>query len=128
MRNLIGKIIFILYIIAIGVLCFGKFSNTPELPADFLGIPIDKWMHFFMFLPFCVFLYWAFDWKVQRGWRKGALAVGLFLIGAGIAYSTEFIQELIPHRDRDPQYFIADSIGLAFGAILVLFFEISREK
>ncbi len=128
MKNLIGKIIFVLYITAIGVLCFAKFPGGVELPKSLLGIPLDKWAHFLMFLPFCLFLYWAFDWKVRRGWRKSALAIGFFFIGAGIAYSTEIIQGLIPYRDRDPGDLIADSIGLAIGAILVLIFEISRDK
>lgn len=128
MKNLIGKIIFVLYITAIGILCFAKFPGSMALPSAFLGIPMDKCVHFLMFLPFCVFLYWAFDWKVQKGWRKMALAVGLFIIGTLVAYSTELIQGLIPYRDTDPQDLLADGLGLATGAILVLIFEISRDK
>ena len=45
---------FVLYFAAIVWLYFATFESDPQLPAAILGIPLDKCVHFLMFLPFPV--------------------------------------------------------------------------
>ena len=45
--------IFCAYLAAVGLLCFLRPSSLPEMEVKtFLGIPIDKILHFIMFLPY----------------------------------------------------------------------------
>jgi hypothetical protein len=45
--------IFCAYLAAVGLLCFIRPSSLPEMEVKtFLGIPIDKILHFIMFLPY----------------------------------------------------------------------------
>ena len=43
---------FIIYLIAVFVLCFIKGENLPEVERSIFGLPMDKVAHFIMFLPF----------------------------------------------------------------------------
>ena len=52
---------FVLYLLAVLYLCFGKFENTPDVPWSLLGIPSDKLVHFGMFFPFPILAFLAFD-------------------------------------------------------------------
>ena len=49
---ILARIVFAVYILAVLVLCFGKFESTEDVPMDLWGIPTDKVVHFLMFFPF----------------------------------------------------------------------------
>ena len=55
------RVAFYLYLIAIAVLCFGKFSDLPSVSNTILGIPTDKVVHFVMFFPFPILAFLAYD-------------------------------------------------------------------
>ena len=60
-RRIFARILFLLYLVAICILCFGKFSGSSDFPTSLLGIPSDKIVHFLMFLPFPILAFFAFD-------------------------------------------------------------------
>ena len=84
---------FCIYLTAVVLLCFLKPSSLPEMGImTFLGIPIDKCLHFMMFLPFPILAGLVFIEK-ERGFLSGVsiLAV-LAVVGLGLSYGTELIQ------------------------------------
>ena len=49
-RVWIFRVLTLLYIIAVAVLCFAKFSAMPPSPVSIFGIPADKVVHFYHLL------------------------------------------------------------------------------
>ena len=90
-----------------------------NVPRSLLGIPMDKVVHFLMFLPFPLLCYPALGWD-PPGPRK-ALGVVLlfFLIGCLIAAGTEIAQCFLPWREGDTKDFFADSLALAIASLAV---------
>ncbi len=123
------RILFLLYIAGMMYLCFGHFENAPSIEINFLGIPTDKLVHFGMFFPFPVLAFLAFDpYTETKG--KTFLCVGVtLLIGLLIAFGTEWGQaSLTDYRSGDPLDFLADSIGLFLGSVLVACWDICKQK
>ena len=58
-RSIIAKIVMLLYVVAVAYLCFANFHKLPEVPKTFLGIPMDKIVHFCMFFPFPILAEWS---------------------------------------------------------------------
>ena len=56
----ISRILLILYVIAVGILCFSRFNTGIDLSSTWFGIPKDKVVHFTMFLPYPILMYAAF--------------------------------------------------------------------
>ena len=51
----ISLALFCIYLVAVAALCFLRPSSLPEMNIKtFLGLPIDKVLHFLMFLPYPV--------------------------------------------------------------------------
>lgn len=111
---------FCIYLIAVGVLCFISPSNLPEMDIKtFLGIPIDKILHFLMFLPYPILAGMVFIRSdCSLGCGTAILAV-LAMTGIGISYGTEVIQAHTGYRSYEIGDFIADMTGIAAGSILV---------
>ncbi|MCR5325389.1 MAG: VanZ family protein [Bacteroidales bacterium] len=117
-RTTLFRLLTVLYLAAIAVLCFAKFSSLPSVPGSFLGIPTDKIVHFLMFLPFPVLALLSFKLKKPAILKIILIIVMLFFVGCMIAWGTEYMQGLLPYRDMDPVDFKADSLGLFVGSIL----------
>ena len=47
----IWAIAFLLYIAALAWLCFGSFTPGPDVPREWMGLQLDKCVHFLMFMP-----------------------------------------------------------------------------
>ena len=103
--------LFCIYLAAVAFACFSKPSNLPDMGAGtFMGIPMDKVLHFIMFLPFPVLASMSLI-NMNRG--KAANLVTL----AVIAITGIGIQSQLGYRSYDMKDLYADSIGICTGAI-----------
>jgi len=90
----------------------------PNIPREYLGIPIDKVIHFIMFVPFVALSYLSFDFLRGKGVKPVFIVLAMILVGALFAVATEVGQSLTSYRSGDPRDFLADSIGLAFSTLI----------
>ena len=88
----ISRIMFLLYIAAVGVLCLMKTDSLPKIPAVWLGIPSDKIAHFCMFMPFPVLAYMSIMPRMKNLWTTFLTIAVLAAMGAAFAYGTEIMQ------------------------------------
>ena len=108
------QVLFFLYIALLLFLCFGQFQNMHSVPRTILGIPSDKVVHFCMFFPFPILAFLAFD---------------TFVVGILLALGTEWGQaHLTRYRSGDTRDFLADSLALVLGTLIVLFWDIRKQK
>ena len=115
------------YIVAVAVLCFMKPSSLPQVEMDFFGIPMDKVVHFIMFLPFSILAYMTF-WPADAGkLRKMAVLLVILIFGAGMAVATEKIQAMTGYRSGDIMDFAADMTGILAGAALTALFILLKK-
>ena len=124
----ISRILFAVYLIAVAVLCFGKFSSSNDIPKELWGIPTDKIVHFLMFFPFPVLAYLAFD--RYKGKRRPAMvwATVAFLGGCAYAAFTELVQSRLSYRSGDPADFKADFLALAACSVIILIIILLKHK
>lgn len=124
-RSRIFKIIlFLLYLAAVAWLCFGSFKPSPKIPRSFMGYPIDKVIHFLMFLPFPVLGALAFDF---RSWWR-ALSIST-LMGNIIAFSFEHLQGRITKiRVTDPSDLNANFLGITVGIVIAVIIGLLARK
>ncbi len=120
---------FILYLLAVLYLCFGKFENTPDIPWSFLGIPSDKLVHFCMFFPFPILAFLAFD-RFTDTPKSTFLFSGItWVLGLVLAFATEWGQaHLTDYRSGDPWDLLADVLAITLSTILVIFWDLSKQK
>lgn len=131
MRNkkLILRILFFVYLAVVLYLCFGKFESTPDVPRSLLGIPADKLVHFCLFFPFPVLAFLAFD-KYTETPKSTFLFSGITLVlGLMLAIGTEWGQaHLTTWRTGDPLDLVADILGITLSTLLVIFWDLSKQK
>lgn len=128
-QKLIRRILFFLYLAAVLFLCFGRFESTPDVPRSFLGIPMDKLVHFCLFFPFPILAFLAFD-KYTETPRATFLFSGItWVLGLLLAYGTEWGQaHLTTWRSGDPLDLVADALALTLGTILIIIWDLSKQK
>ena len=127
-KTILARILFFIYLAAIAFLCFMRVDKIPDIQRTLLGIPTDKVAHFLMFLPFPILAFLAYDHITDRPWRAVLFALLTFIIGAAIAWATEYIQGLLPYRSRDITDFRADLLALLIGTTAVFLIDISNLK
>lgn len=115
-----SSILLCLYIAAVAYLCFARPDNLPQAPMYLFGIPMDKVAHFVMFAPFPILAYMTFIDLKMGLWRKIAVLMVIMAAGAGMAIGTERIQATLTYRTGDVNDFLADSIGLLAGGLIIL--------
>lgn len=125
---ILARIVFAVYILAVLVLCFGKFEGTEDVPMDLWGIPTDKVVHFLMFFPLPLLAYLAFDRYRERRWSAVPWAGVALLGGALFAAFTELVQTRLPYRSGDPADFKADFLALAASSLIVLLVILLKHK
>ncbi len=115
----VSRILLVLYLVTVFILCFGKFEAGPDIQMSFWGIPTDKAVHFSMFLPFPVLLFFALD-GLRLSRKERALAI-LSILAAGIlvAAATETAQYFIPYRTGDWKDLLADSLGILTSSLIL---------
>lgn len=124
----ISFIILCIYIAVVAVLCFMKTDSLPSVELYFLGIPMDKIVHFVMFAPFPVLAYMTF-WPAKAG-KAGKLGVLMVIIaiGAGMAKATERIQSMLGYRSGDPMDFLSDMTGILAGALVIAAYILLKKE
>lgn len=125
--QIISRILFCLYVTAVILLCIIKTESLPELPKTFLGIPLDKIVHFIMFLPFPILSYATFCHKDSSIWRDLALMAIICITGGVFAYSTEILQSMTDYRSSDIMDIAADGAGLLCGTLAIIIYIIFRK-
>ena len=123
-----SRILFAVYLAAVAFLCFGRFSNSQDVPTDLWGIPTDKVVHFLMFFPFPLLACLAFGGyrgKPGQAVLKTALA---FLAGCAFAAGTEWVQTRLPYRSGDPVDFQADALALLLSSVIVLLLVLVKHR
>ena len=120
-RAIIFRILMILYIFAVGYLCFNNFKDIPsDLPKMLFGIPIDKVAHFCMFFPFPIIYYLSFKTLARKPKKAVFWTLDTLVIGATFAAITELIQKTISYRSGDWNDFKADILALALACVVTL--------
>lgn len=129
-RQLIAaRILFVLYLVAVAWLCFGKFGSLHDVQRSYWGIPTDKIAHFLMFLPFPVLAYFAFDRFTGSRLHSVLCTVGAFAAGVLVAAGTEWVQaRYLPYRMGDFADFRADLAALGACSLLVLILVLLRKQ
>lgn len=116
----IMSIAFCIYLAAVAVLCFMQGDSMPDMSGTWFGFPKDKVAHFLMFLPFTPLSYLTFRSKSSSFWIKIMILTLMLAIGAGLAYSTEIIQERLKYRSYQTTDLIADGLGLSIGYVVIV--------
>ena len=128
-QKVLFRILFFFYVAAVLFLCFGHFENTPSVEFSFLGIPTDKIVHFCMFFPFPILAFLAFDKYTETVPSTLLFSGGTFLVGVLLAIGTEWGQaHLTDWRSGDPWDFVADVSALLLSTLLVIFWDIRKQK
>ncbi|MBQ6912583.1 MAG: hypothetical protein IJQ35_10575 [Bacteroidales bacterium] len=123
------RAIFFFYVAAVLFLCFGKFDSAPSIPWTLFGLPSDKLVHFCMFFPFPILAFLAFD-QFTETLPHTLLFSGITLVtGLLLALGTEWGQaHLTNYRSGDPLDLLADTLALVLSTVLVIFWDIRKQK
>ncbi len=116
--------LFVLYLLGVAYLCFSDGKTSLELPTSLWGIPIDKCVHFAMFLPFPILGTIAFHFN--SWWRTLCLTV---LMANVIAFAFELLQSRITdNRTTDPADLNANILGISVGLLVMIVVGLLRKK
>lgn len=123
-KRQISVVLFILYLAAVGYICFSSGEDFPSFDDSIFGVATDKVVHFTMFLPF-VFLFFIACKPVmtERPIAFWALAI---IAGFGLAATTEFVQMILPTRTAELFDCVADGLGVLSGALFTLLMIIKK--
>ena len=127
-RSIIFSIATVLYIAAVGYLCFANFNKLPEMPRTLFGIPMDKVVHFCMFFPFPILAYLAYDKLTDTPLKAFAALVSICAIGAIFAGLTEIGQSMLPYRYEDISDFRADCLAIVLAGILTFVIDVAKMR
>lgn len=118
-------ILFLAYLVGVVWLCFGNIKPGVHIPRIVIGFPIDKVVHFLMFLPFPILGTIAFDF--HSWWRSLSVMTVLANLAA---FSFEHLQSRITTiRVTDPADLNANFLGITLGLLAtVMIGLISRKK
>ena len=127
--KILFQIAFGVYVVAVLMLCFGHFDNTPSLPTTFLGIPTDKVAHFCMFFPYPILAFLAFDKYTETPKSTLLFSSLTFVLGALLALGTEWGQaHLTNYRSGEPMDLAADLLALFLGTLIIIYWDIRKQR
>lgn len=120
---------FVIYLLVVLYLCFGRFDRTPDIPWSILGIPSDKLVHFCMFFPFPILAFLAFDKYTETPKSTFLFSAVTWALGLLLAFGTEWGQaHLTDYRSGDPWDLLADALGITLSTVLVIIWDLSKQK
>ena len=123
------RLLFLLYLGAVAWLCFGRFDSLTEAPRFLGNIPMDKVVHFLMFLPFPVLAFLSFGKKTEKLRQSLLHILSAFAAGSLFAAGTEAVQGwLLPYRTGDPADLLADFLALGTGSLLILVIDLWKQR
>lgn len=126
--KLIWAAITVLYFAVMGFLCFYNFPESDEAPAKILGIPMDKIVHFLMFLPFPVVTIKTLHRSNGKAGRFFLFAFLMYSAGLIAAAGIEVLQSMTGYRTGDVMDFVADSAGLSLSTLFVVIKQAFTQK
>ena len=127
--KIIFQVAFGIYLVALLLLCFGRFENAPSLPTAFLGIPTDKIGHFCMFFPFPILAFLAFDKYTETPKSTLLFSSLTFVAGVLLAIGTEWGQaHLTSYRSGEPWDLAADFLAILLGTLLIIYWDIRKQR
>ena len=127
--KIIFQVAFGIYLVALLLLCFGRFENAPSLPTAFLGIPTDKIGHFCMFFPFPILAFLAFDKYTETPKSTLLFSSLTFVAGVLLAIGTEWGQaHLTSYRSGEPWDLAADLLAILLGTLLIIYWDIRKQR
>jgi VanZ family protein len=97
-----------------------KPDDLPSIEKYIFGIPIDKVVHFTMFLPFPILCSMSIMMGGMKLYTRIFILTLVFIVGAGVAYGTEIIQAQTGYRAYEIKDFYADLTGMSIGAFITL--------
>lgn len=112
-------ILFLLYMTALGLLCFLHGDSLPNITGTWFGFRADNVAHAAMFLPFVPLAFLSVSIRNSNFFKNMLLLVFVTVIGGCTAYATELIQGQLKYRTYELKDFMADSVGLAAGFIFI---------
>ncbi|MBR6345854.1 MAG: VanZ family protein [Bacteroidales bacterium] len=118
--RVIAWVVWALYICAVLVLLFGKFSSSPDIPKDVLGISMDKLVHFLIFSPSVVLTYLTFYRRDMSEKKVAWLLVFAFSAAMAVAAGSEIAQYFLPWRQGEPLDLAADSVGAVLSTLVAV--------
>lgn len=127
-RSIIFSIATVLYIAAVGYLCFANFNKLPEMPRTLFGIPMDKVVHFCMFFPFPILAYLAYDKLTDTPLKAFGALISICAIGAIFAGLTEIVQGMLPYRAQDMHDYAADCLAIGLAGIITFIIDVSKMR
>ena len=123
------SVLFMIYLAALCFACFWDFGDMESINETFLGIPKDKIIHAFLFLPFPLLTAFATFKDKGYGQCKELIFTALILIaGLAAAVFTELVQAITDYRSCDMTDFTADTVGLAVGTAILAIIMLCRRK
>jgi len=125
-RALLSRLLLLLYLGAVAYLCFANFNKLPDVPKTFLGIPMDKIVHFCMFFPFPILGFLAYDNLTRTPLQALAALVSICAIGCIFAGVTEIIQGSLPYRSQDIHDFGADCLAIGISSVLMFLYDVFK--
>ncbi len=120
----IFRILLVIYLAGVAYLCFGHFNNLPEVRQSFFGIPMDKLVHFCMFLPAPVIGFFAFAGKPKSVGESFVSLLCICSFSCIFAGLTEIVQGTLPYRSEDINDFAADCIAIGVATVAVFFINL----
>ena len=127
-RSFIFTLVTILYVAAVGYLCFANFDKMSDVPKVFLGFPTDKIVHFCMFFPFPILAYLSYDRLTDTPLKALAALICICAIGGIFAGLTEIVQGMLPYRYEDIHDYAADCIAIGIAGVLTFIIDISKMR
>lgn len=125
--TILGRGLLVLYLGALAYLCFGRIEAIPDLPNTIFGIPLDKVVHFLMFMPFPVIVYMAFGINCRKVSTLLIFMFYTFFAGCILAILTEIGQgALTSYRSPDLMDLKADALSLAAVCLLLVAWHLIR--
>jgi len=123
---LVVTALMLIYVALVFFCCLHNFSSGPDLDLGkyFLGIRLDRYIHFTMFFPY-PFVAWLFLNYSRMANTFSKYAYPTILI-SGLFFATlaEASQEMLTlYRDTDPFDFVANLTGISVGTLLVCVFN-----
>ena len=112
-------ILFLLYMTALGLLCFLHGDSLPNITGTWFGFRADNVAHAAMFLPFVPLAFLSISIRKTSFLKNMLLLIFVTIVGACTAYATELIQGQLKYRSYELKDFMADCIGLAGGFIFI---------
>lgn len=123
-KRFIATLIFLTYVAALAYLYFGQFGDISEYPKELLGIPLDKCVHFAMFLPYPFLCNFALNCR-----NKGIQMVFILVTGLILVFLLENMQSLVTeYRTTDIFDLLASIFGLTASASLLSVALLFRHK